>query len=197
MENLAKAILGVMKDVKGIEKSMTVGSGNYSYKGVSDKGVKEVYNKSMIKHGPCILPLKVQDITDINRWEETNQYGTKQKLQVFTKVKTEYLLLHSSGESQQIAGYGHGIDSGDKGAGKATTYALRYALLYTFMTPTGKIDDSDNTHSNEIEAVKETRDSVIVKLGKCKTKAELTALKPLILKFGLGKEATNKANNLK
>lgn len=150
MKNLAKAIIEVMKDVKGVEKSMTVGSGNYSYQGVSDYEVKKIYNKSMAENGLCILPIEVNDTTDINRWEESNQYGIKQKLSVFTKVKVKYLLLHTSGESQEIAGYGHGIDSGDKGAGKATTYALKYALLYTFLTPTGKIDDSDNTHSDDI-----------------------------------------------
>ena len=50
----------------------------------------------------------------------------------------------------QIAGYGHGVDPQDKGAGKATTYALKNALLYTFLTPVGKIDDTDTTHSNDI-----------------------------------------------
>ena len=54
----------------------------------------------------------------------------------------------------QIVGYGHGVDSQDKGAGKATTYALKYALLYSFLTPVGKIDDSDTHHSEEITVPK-------------------------------------------
>lgn len=149
MKSLAKAVLAVMKDVKGVEKSMTVGSGNYQYKGVSDYEVKKIYNKSMTENGLCILPIDVEDDVDINRY--TDQYG-KQKMNVFTRVKSKYLLLHESGESQELAGYGHGVDTGDKAAGKATTYALKYALLYTFMTPTGAIDDSDTTHSNDHEA---------------------------------------------
>jgi hypothetical protein len=48
----------------------------------------------------------------------------------------------------EIAGYGHGTDPQDKAAGKATTYALKYALLYTFLVPTGDIDDADKTHSD-------------------------------------------------
>jgi hypothetical protein len=150
MKNLAKAVIAVMKDVKGVEKSMTVGSGNYSYKGVSDYEVKKIYNKSMVEHGLCILPVGVKDDKDINRY--VDGYG-KQKISVLVSVTTEYLLLHESGESQVIMGYGHGIDSGDKAAGKATTYALKYALLYTFMTPTGAIDDTDTTHSEEIVAL--------------------------------------------
>lgn len=149
MENLAKAIIEVMKAVKNVEKSMTVGSGNNSYKGVADKEVKEAYNKAMVDNGLCILPVDIEPNIHISRWEEETNYGKKQKQSVFTEVKTKYLLLHISGESQEITGYGHGIDSQDKGAGKATTYALKYALLYTFMTPTGKIDDADNTHSDD------------------------------------------------
>ncbi len=148
--NLAKAIIAVMKAVKGIDKSMTVGSGSMSYKGVPDQEVKKVIGAAMEQNGLCILPIETDAKTQVDRWTETGgQYGDKQKQSVFTEVTTKYLLLHESGESQIVSGYGHGVDSQDKGAGKATTYALKYALLYCFMVPTGKIDDSDNIHSDE------------------------------------------------
>jgi hypothetical protein len=150
MKNLAKAIINVMKDVKNISKNTTVGGGSFAYKGVSDKDVKETYKNSMSKNGLCILPIDIDAKTTIERWEETNNYGTKQKQLVFSEVKTRYLLLHDSGESQEISGYGHGTDAMDKAAGKATTYALKYALLYTFMTPTGDIEDTDTEHSNNV-----------------------------------------------
>ena len=151
MSELAKAVIQVMKDVKGLEKDMTVGSGNYSYKGVSDYEAKKIYNKSMAENGLCILPISIDSKVDIYNYTEVYNGNAKQKKSVFTEVKTKYLLLHESGESKEIAGYGHGIDNQDKGAGKATTYALKYALLYTFLTPTGKIDDSDNTHSEDVK----------------------------------------------
>lgn len=156
MENskLAKAIIAVMKEVKGIDKSMTIGVGNGSYKGVPDQEVKKIIGDAMAKHGLTMLPIDVQAKTEVSRWEETYQGSTKQKQSVFTEVTTKYLLLHESGESQVISGYGHGVDSQDKGAGKATTYALKYALLYSFLVPTGKIDDADTTHSNDAEIAK-------------------------------------------
>jgi hypothetical protein len=151
MKNLAAAVVKVMKAVKGIDKTMTVGTGNSSYKGVSDQVVKQVIGAEMEKNGLCILPISVTPITKIDRWTETGgQYGDKQKQSVFTEVTTKYLLLHESGESVELSGYGHGIDSQDKGAGKATTYALKYTLLYTFMVATGKIDDADTEHSENI-----------------------------------------------
>lgn len=154
MENLAKAILKVMADVKGIDKSMTVGTGQSAYKGVPDQEVKKIIGDSMQRHGLTILPIDVQTKTEVSRWEETYNGQPKQKQSVFTEATTKYLLLHESGESQVIAGYGHGVDSQDKGAGKATTYALKYTLLYLFLVPTGKIDDADTTHSESHDTPK-------------------------------------------
>jgi hypothetical protein len=136
MTNLAKAILKVMEAVKGIDKTMTVGTGTSSYKGVPDQEVKKIIGEEMKKAGLVLLPISVEPTTTIERWTENGQYGEKQKQQVFTEVKTKYLLLH------------------EKGAGKATTYALKYTMLYSFLVPTGKIDDADATHSDEYEAPK-------------------------------------------
>lgn len=149
MPNLAKAVIKVMQEVEGIDKTMTVGEGKMSYKGVPDKEVKKIIGKAMAKNGLCILPIGVTASTKIERWEETYNGNTKQKQSVFAEATTKYLLLHDSGESVELSGYGHGVDSQDKGAGKATTYALKYTLLYTFLVPTGTIDDADNHHSDE------------------------------------------------
>ncbi len=158
MKEISKAILEVMAEVKNIDKTMEVGAGNSSYKGVSDKIVKEILQPAMVKHGLCIVPTDVKASAVTERWEEETQYGKKNKQSTLTKVQTKYLLIHSeSGESIELAGYGQGVDSQDKGAGKATTYALKYALLYTFLIPTGKIDDSDNTHSDELDVPKTIR----------------------------------------
>lgn len=157
--NLAKAIIQVMKVVKGIEKNSTVGSGSYSYKGVNDQDVKKIIGQAMSDNGLCIIPVDVEARTDIERWSETYNGNEKQKQLVFTEVKTKYLLIHESGESVEVCGYGHGTDTLDKAAGKATTYALKYALLYSFLTPTGMIDDTDNTHSEEVEKPCVTRTS--------------------------------------
>jgi hypothetical protein len=78
----------------------------------------------------------------------------KTKQSVFTEVDTRYILLHTSGESIELAGYGQGVDTQDKGAGKATTYALKNTLLNMFLIPTGV--DTDNTHSDDIVVPKAT-----------------------------------------
>ena len=147
MSELAKAIVAVMAEVKGIEKSMKVGSGNYAYQGVADKDVKQVIGRAMSKNGLSLLPTKITPRNTVTVVDG--------KSKIFLEVDTEYLLLHTSGESMKLAGYGHAQDNGDKAAGKATTYALKYTLLYTFLVPTGEIDDTDATHSEDL--AKKTR----------------------------------------
>jgi len=149
-KGLVEAVIAVMEDCKTIDKSMTVGKGKNSYKGVSDADVKMLIGSSMRKNGLIILPVDVEPKVTISSWETTDYSGNPTtKFSYFTEVKTKYKLIHSSGESEIISGYGHGTDPSDKGAGKATTYALKYSLLYTFLVATGAIDDTDNTHSDE------------------------------------------------
>lgn len=156
MEQLAKAVIAVMKEVKGMEKNSNVGKGSNAYNGTKDQDVKEVFNDALAKNGLCILPIEIEEKTQVDRWEGIDPWSkatpkeTKMFQSVFTKVVTKYMLLHESGENMELAGYGHGIDPQDKGAGKATTYALKNCLLYTFLTPVGKIDDTETTHSEEI-----------------------------------------------
>ena len=158
MKQLAQAIIKVMQEVKGMEKNSKVGgTSKNSYDGTKDQDVKEVFNRVLAENGLCILPIGIQEETKTERWMEvdtwskTNPKEMKSKQSTFTKVTTKYLLLHTSGESQELAGYGHGVDPQDKGAGKATTYALKNCLLYTFLTPVGKIDDTETTHSDDID----------------------------------------------
>ena len=187
MKQIAKAIIKVMSEVKGMEKNSRVGGSSKSaYDGTKDKDVKEVFNDVMEKNGLCIMPININETTQIDRWEEEDQWSKstpkpmKQKQSVFTKVTVKYLLLHESGESIELMGYGHGVDPQDKGAGKATTYALKNCLLYTFLTPVGKIDDSETTHSSSIEVVKQKP-----KFGGTAAKKHLALKTPLATLKGL------------
>ena len=153
---LHESIINVMKAVKNIDKSMTVGSGNNSYKGVADKDVKYIIGSAMAENNLTCLPIDIQPKVQIDRWEAQETYNgntqIKQKQSIFTEVIAKFLITHSlTNESLTIVGYGHGVDTQDKSAGKATTYALKNALLYSFLVPTGAIDDTDKTHSSTIE----------------------------------------------
>lgn len=168
IKELIAATIRVMQEVETIDKSMKVGSGTNAYQGVSDKDVKTAIGQSMAKNGLAIYPIDIEAKENISEWDEIDTWSKenpkpmKRKQSIFTVVNTKYLLCHTSGEWMQLSGYGHGVDPQDKSAGKATTYALKYTLLYTFLVATGKIDDADKSHSDDIE-VPVTRQAPVAK----------------------------------
>lgn len=164
MKNISLAIIEVMKEIEWVAKAMTVWKWDNSYKWVADKDVKQALRDSMTKNWLSLLPTGIESKIQIDRWEEVDPYSKsvpkdmKSKQSVFTEVTTKYILLHTSGESIELAWYWQGVDTQDKWAGKATTYALKNTLLNMFLIPTGV--DTDNTHSDEydVPAKKTTQD---------------------------------------
>lgn len=157
IKELIAATIKVMQEVETIDKKMKVGSGVNAYQGVSDKDVKTAIGQAMAKNGLAIYPIEVEAKETISEWDEVDTWSKeipkpmKRKQSILTVVNAKYLLCHISGEWMQLSGYGHGVDPQDKSAGKATTYALKYTLLYTFLVATGTIDDTDKSHSDDIE----------------------------------------------
>lgn len=162
MENIAKAINSVMNEINWVAKNMTVGSWNNSYLWVADKDVRLAIRTSMINNWLSILPIWWKPKIQIDRWEEVDSFSKtwamKTKQSIFTEVETEYLLLHTSWESIKVYGYWQWVDTQDKGAWKATTYALKNTLLNMFLIPTWV--DTDNTHSDDLEVPKITSDDL-------------------------------------
>lgn len=161
MKNISVAIQAVMTEINGVEKSMEVWKWtNSAYKWVADKDVRQLLRDAMVKNWLSILPTDVQSKIQVDRWEEVDQYSKsvpkdmKSKQSIFTEVTTKYILLHISWEFIEVAWYGQGVDTQDKGAGKATTYALKNTLLNMFLIPTGV--DTENTHSDEYDVPKKT-----------------------------------------
>ena len=208
-QGLHQAMIEVMQEVKNIDKSMTVGKGQNSYKGVSDQDVKQAIGQAMAKNGLTCVPIDIKPTVRIDRWEEKTNYGVKQKQSIFTEILATYRITHAeTKESIEIMGYGHGQDAMDKSAGKATTYALKNALLYSYLVPTGAIDDTDSTHSEQIQVPQITTQpqisdeqavEAIAKLNNANTLEELSTVWQEILsrEERLHKDVINEKNKLK
>ena len=127
-------ILNVMQDVSYLAKDGKVEFGNTKYKAISEEKVTSIVRASMIKNGLVMFPIGCQITKDGN---------------ITTTQNTYKLVDIETGESEVIASCGQGSDSQDKGAGKAMTYAGKYALLKTFLIPTG--EDPDKISSEELD----------------------------------------------
>ena len=142
-KNLYQRIAAVMQDVQRLQKDKQVGENNYAYKAMSEEKVTSVIRAAMITHGLVILPVgQSHSLTD---------YSRLQKVVSISAVDVTYKLVNvdNPAEFEMIVSSGTGVDSQDKGVGKAMTYSMKYALLRLFMIPTG--NDPDEVHNTELD----------------------------------------------
>lgn len=132
--NLYQRINEVMKDIDYLQKDDAIKFASTNYKAISEEKVTSTVRASLIKNGLVILPVE----------QEHKRDGT------LTTVDTKYKIVDIfSGQSEILASSGTGVDSQDKGVGKAMTYSYKYLLLRTFAIPTG--EDPDRISNAEIE----------------------------------------------
>lgn len=150
--NLFQRILAVSADVKNIGKDMTVGSGNYSYKAVSDLAVTLAVKEAEEKNGVVSIPIRQELVSsEVYRSVKKDSYqGKETEKEVFTyvdniKMTVRFINVDNPLEFIDVETYGKGIDTGDKGFGKASTYARKYALLNAYKIATGDDPDKDKS----------------------------------------------------
>lgn len=125
--SLLKKILGIMSELTYIQKGDKKVNGQYSF--VSHDQVSEKVQPLLVKYGVCALPSVEECIQNNNRTE--------------IKLQTTFIDADSPDQHFTIRTIGHGIDPGDKGPGKAISYALKYAYLKVFCLPSGDDPDKD------------------------------------------------------
>ncbi len=172
--NIYQRINAVKEHVKALGKNTTVGSGKSSYKALTHDKVTDSLRGPMMKYGIISHVVKVEESTNHSEYDETNNYGTKKKFRRFTSVKItmQYTCMDDPTSYITVESIGHGEDSGDKAAGKAISYATKYAHLKTFDIVTGendeiRLDDDIIIVSSSVDVVGE-----LVKLGFSKKSVE-------------------------
>lgn len=150
--NLYKKIQLVSNDIKNIEKNMTVGKGNYSYKAVQDIDVVLEVKKAESDHGIVSIPIKQELIKSetIKTMKENGSEGLT--FMDIVKMTLRIVDIDKPSDFIDIESFGRGLDPGDKGFGKASTYARKYALLNAYKIATG--EDPDKDKSKEMQPIK-------------------------------------------
>lgn len=143
--NLAQKISAVMNDVQYLTKDDRVDAGaGKSYRAITEEKVTSVVRASMLKHGIVMFPTVMNSHIE----SETVQTAKGERINRITHVDVLYRMMNTEDPNDfvEIASCGTGVDTQDKGSGKAMTYAYKYALLRTFAIPTG--DDPDKIASD-------------------------------------------------
>ena len=159
--NLYKKIQLVSNDIKNIEKNMTVGKGNYSYKAVQDIDVVLEVKKAESDHGIVSIPIKQELIKSetIKTMKENGSEGLT--FMDIVKMTLRIVDIDKPSDFIDIESFGRGLDPGDKGFGKASTYARKYALLNAYKIATGEDPDKDKSKVMQPIKLDEAKNLVI------------------------------------
>lgn len=160
-KNLYEKIQLVSNEIKNIEKNMTVGKGNYAYKAVQDIDVTLEVKQAEAKYRLVSIPIKQELVkSEIVRVVKDGGGEAIQYMDI-VKMTLRIVNLDNTAEFVDVESFGRGLDPGDKGFGKASTYARKYALLNAYKIATG--EDPDDTASKEQTpvTVDEVKDAVI------------------------------------
>lgn len=160
IKNLYERIQDVANDIRTIEKNMTVGSGNYAYKAVQDIDVVTAVKTAEKKHGIISIPIKQELVkTDIVR---TVKQGGMEGITYVDIVKMTVRFINTDNVTEYIdvESFGRGLDTGDKGFGKASTYARKYALLNAYKIATGEDPDKHKSEEQLVQKVDERKNII-------------------------------------
>lgn len=127
-----------------------------SYNAVSERDIIDAVKPLEEKYGVFSYPSSREIIDDeILEGEKTDYNGNPVKTTTFfTRIKTIYTFVNIDNPTDTFSTtvFSEGIDTQDKGSGKAMTYADKYALMKAYKISTG--DDPDQEAS---EPTKYTR----------------------------------------
>lgn len=152
-DNLYKRIQAVSSEIGTIEKNMTVGAGSFAYKAVQDIDVTTTVRKAETKYGLVSIPVKQELVkSEVLRVMKPNGSEAIQYMDI-VKMTLRIVNVDRPEEYIEVESFGRGLDAGDKGFGKASTYARKYALLNAYKIATG--EDPDAERSKEQTAVPE------------------------------------------
>ena len=156
--NLYQKIQAVSNEIRNIEKNLSVGKGNYAYKAVGDLDVVLAVKDAETKFKLISIPLRQELIS--SEVVKTINEDNKEKLTFVDNIKMTIRIQDlESPEHIEIESFGKGIDTGDKGFGKASTYARKYGLLNAYKIATGQ--DPDAEKSKETETAKTPNDKKV------------------------------------
>lgn len=164
---LYKKISLVMKDVEYLAKDGRIDFGKTRYRVITEEKVTSMVRESLIKNKLIIIPVEQKHRMEIMESDARSK-------PMLTTVDVKYKIIDvETGQSETIVSSGTGVDTQDKGVGKAMTYAYKYMMLRTFAIPTG--EDPDKVSSAELDAKQEIEQRQVISQAEVKIMEGLLA----------------------
>ena len=155
--NIYQKMAKITAELKTVAKNLEVQqTRTSSYKAVSERDILDAVKPLEEKHGVYSYPAS-RRVLESNILESENVYKdtVTKKTTFMTRIETVYRFVNIDEPSEYIETtvFSEGIDSQDKGSGKAMTYADKYALMKAYKISTG--DDPDQYASEPVDYKKD------------------------------------------
>lgn len=149
--NIYEKMSAITAELQTVAKNLTVGEGKNEYKAVGERDILDAVKPLEVKYKVYSYPHS-REVLESNMLETETKYGVKTTF--MTRIKTIYRFVNieKPDEFIETTTFAEGIDSQDKGSGKAMTYADKYALMKGYKISTG--DDPDQKASEPTQYTK-------------------------------------------
>jgi ribosomal protein L34E len=149
--NIYQRMAKITNELQTVAKNLVVEiTKSNSYKAVSERDIIDAVKPVELENGVYSYPVsrEVLESHILESEKVWNGQATK-TTSFFSRIKTIYRFVNVDKPEEYIETtvFSEGIDSQDKGSGKAMTYADKYALMKAYKISTG--EDPDQTGSTE------------------------------------------------
>lgn len=144
--NIFEKLSNITNEISNVNKNLTVGEGKSAYKAVGEADILKAVKELEFKYRVYSYPVN-REVLESTMYTTTNNYGEKNN--IFSRIKTTYRFVNidKTDEYIETITFAEGIDTQDKGSGKAMTYSDKYALMKSYKIITG--EDPDQNPSEE------------------------------------------------
>lgn len=200
--NIYQKLAAITAELQIVGKNLTVGYGKNQYKAVSERDIIDAVKPLESKYGiysfPCdrrVIESRILESEKRTKDQSGNETTTTSTT-FMTRIETTYMFVNTDNPEEHVetVTFAEGIDTQDKGSGKAMTYADKYALMKMYKISTG--DDPDQ-YASEPTAYKSAQDEPFSPsyrdklIAHCKQSGKNMA--EISVKYGLNKDSAQDA----
>ncbi len=179
--NIYQKMMEVMKGVTYLSKDDKVEFKTTKYKAISEEKVTSTVRAKLIEQGLVIFPIA----------------QSHKRQDMLTTVDVTYRIVNTENPDEyvDVVSSGTGVDTQDKGVGKAMTYAYKYMLLRTFAIPTG--EDPDKVSSAQLDEEAKAQEEAEKTESAKITSVDISSMRRYFKNNGISEEKVLKAYKVK
>jgi hypothetical protein len=148
--NIYARMAAITAELPWVEKSLEVDTGGGKYKAVGSSDILAAVKPVEHKHGVYSWPLSTKILSSEMVTKTFNSGKSRTEMNMRVEVVYRFVNVDAPEEHVDVTAYGDGIDSQDKAPGKASTYAIKYALISAYKIAAGTDPDQHGSESGHV-----------------------------------------------